>query len=894
MRAAVINILNNDWNEKKYTIVVVGTGSKPEINLLQGTTPIADGGAFYFGNTAVGNSSGPTTFTVANVGTDVLNLSGDPKVALSGADAAHFSVNQTATAASIQPGNTTTFTVTFTPAAEGPKTAQISIPNNDEDEDPYIITLNAAGESGAGYFTVSSITGNPTELGGTSTFTVRLNRQPNGDVVINVVTSNTGEGTISPAILTFTPLNWNAEQTVTVTGVNDSLADGNMGYTIQLSINAGLTTDTTGYATLTPPGVSVVTTDDETPSITVSPVSGNTAEDGTQAAFTVTLNSQPNGNVVFDVTSLDTGEGTVSPAALTFNGTNWNSIQTVTVTGVNDNLADGNQAYTVRLAIKAANTTDTTGYADLNPADVGVINIDNDTPGFTVSAMSGNTSESGGTATFTVKLNSQPNGDVVIDAASSDTTEGTVSPAQMTFTTVNWNAPQTVTVTGKDDDIQDGNQGYTIQLAMNPATADTTGYAGLNPPDAVAINTDNDIAGFTVSGISGKTAEDGTTAAFTVQLNTLPTGNVVIALLSSDTTEGTVSPAQLTFTPANWNAEQTVTVTGQDDAVQDGNQMYMIRLTIHESTTDTTGYAALDPPDVAVLNTDNETAGYTVSNISGSTTEAGGTAAFTVKLNSEPSGNVIIDAASSDTTEGKVSPAQLTFTPLNWNAAQTVTVTGQDDMVQDGNQMYMIQLTVNAGTTDTTGYAALEPPDVAVLNTDNEIAGFTLSSITGTTTEDGGTAEFTVNLNSEPDGNVIIDAVSSNPAEGTVSPAQLTFTPANWNLPQILTVTGQDDTIQDGDQNFIIQLTINAGTTDKTGYAVLNPPDLTMLNADNDLVMAGDVNNDTMISLEDAILLMKILTGIDPEVDIFIKADVDSDGYLSLPELIYVLQKIAI
>ena len=45
---------------------------------------------------------------------------------------------------------------------------------------------------------------------------------------------------------------------------------------------------------------------------------------------------------------------------------------------------------------------------------------------------------------------------------------------------------------------------------------------------------------------------------------------MTIGLSSSDTTEGTVSPASLTFTAANWNTAQTVTVTGVDDAVDDG------------------------------------------------------------------------------------------------------------------------------------------------------------------------------------------------------------------------------------------------------------------------------------------------------------------------------------
>jgi hypothetical protein len=51
---------------------------------------------------------------------------------------------------------------------------------------------------------------------------------------------------------------------------------------------------------------------------------------------------------------------------------------------------------------------------------------------------------------------------------------------------------------------------------------------------------------------------------------------VTIALSSSDTTEGTVGPASLTFTTANWQTPQTVTVTGADDALVDGPITYTI------------------------------------------------------------------------------------------------------------------------------------------------------------------------------------------------------------------------------------------------------------------------------------------------------------------------------
>ena len=59
-------------------------------------------------------------------------------------------------------------------------------------------------------------------------------------------------------------------------------------------------------------------------------------------------------------------------------------------------------------------------------------------------------------------------------------------------------------------------------------------------------------------------------------LTTQPTADVTIALSSSDTTEGTVVPASLTFTSANWNVAQTVTVTGVDDVLDDGDVAYTI------------------------------------------------------------------------------------------------------------------------------------------------------------------------------------------------------------------------------------------------------------------------------------------------------------------------------
>ena len=79
-------------------------------------------------------------------------------------------------------------------------------------------------------------------------------------------------------------------------------------------------------------------------------------------------------------------------------------------------------------------------------------------------------------------------------------------------------------------------------------------------------NTDDDTAGFTLTPTSGLiTTEAGGTATFTVVLTARPTANVTIGLISSDTTEGTVNQASVTFTSDNWNTPQTVTITGVND-----------------------------------------------------------------------------------------------------------------------------------------------------------------------------------------------------------------------------------------------------------------------------------------------------------------------------------------
>ncbi|GIR37547.1 MAG: hypothetical protein CM15mP49_29320 [Actinomycetota bacterium] len=127
-----------------------------------------------------------------------------------------------------------------------------------------------------------------------------------------------------------------------------------------------------------------------------------------------------------------------------------------------------------------------------------------------------------------------------------------------------------MTVTGVDDDLVDGTITSTVTVSVIDAASDNNFDAVADQTVSVST-TDDDVAGFTVSEPDGSTTvtEAGDTDTFTVVLNAQPDSDVVLSITSSDTGEATVT-SSLTFTSANWDTAQVVTVTGVDDDLIDG------------------------------------------------------------------------------------------------------------------------------------------------------------------------------------------------------------------------------------------------------------------------------------------------------------------------------------
>ena len=545
--------------------------------------------------------------------------------------------------------------------------------------------------------------------GSSATFDVKLGAPPVTSETVSFSSPYAG-ASFSPSSITFTNDNYNTAQNVTLSIANNDLEEGTtFGSTVVWSVYR--TTGTFAYNIV----------DNDTAAITLSKTTTSVSESGTTDSFTVALTTDPATDVDISVTSADTGEATVSTSELAFTTNNWNTPQTVTVTGVNDGSVDGSITHNITLSVIDAQSDNT--YDPVSDVVVQNTTADNDSAGFTVTQSGGATTvaESGSTDTFSVALTAQPTNDVVISVTSGDTSEATVDKSSLTFTNGNWNSAQTVTVTGVNDDLDDGNVGVTITLAVVDGSSDDAFDNAANQTVS-ATNTDNDSAGFTITQSGGATTvtEDGATDTFTLVLTAKPAADVVLSVVSSDTGEVTTGSSTVTFTASNWSSGQTVTLTGVNDDVDDGNVNSTITIAVVDGSSSNEFDNVADQA-FTVANTDNDHAAFTVG-ASATNVNEGATVTLTVVLRTAPTTNVMIDISTSDDTELTVGSVTVTFTAGNWSVTQSITLTAVDDSDSDGNQSVTLTTAVNDAASDNM-YDPLANQTVGFVVKDNDQTG---------------------------------------------------------------------------------------------------------------------------------------------------------------------------
>ena len=96
------------------------------------------------------------------------------------------------------------------------------------------------------------------------------------------------------------------------------------------------------------------------------------------------------------------------------------------------------------------------------------------------------------------------------------------------------------------------------------------------------------------------------------------------------------------------------------------------------------------------------------------------------------------------------------------------------------------------------------------------------------TTETGGTATFQIVLEAAPTSDVTIAISVSSGSEASVSAGSVTFTNLDWNVPKVITITGLQDYINDGDQ--VYQIVLGPAASSDSNFNGLDAEDLTVIN----------------------------------------------------------------
>ena len=639
------------------------------------------------------------------------------------------------------------------------------------------------------------------------------------DVVTLTITGpdvDTSGLNVIPATLMFNSGNYMEPQTVNlVGGIDDDTADNDYTITHTVSQSAG-DREYEGFAA---DDVPVTVIDPDRSRVRVVPGNSRlTVEEEGTATYTVHLSHAPASGdtlivnfelvrlqpstgstlITFDADSGTSGDQT----ALSFTAGDYDTRKTVTVRGVADaNLVDetfrirhsvtGNRASSSRAFMNITRTDNDRANLVLGPtADLGMV-------------------PEGGSASYDIKLTQQPSATVTLtvtatgnddvrfstDSCSTLTTTGTLE-----FTTSNWDTAQSLTVCGAEDYDAADDEG-----AMLTYSAVGGGYGSLNYPATSVIVDDNDTEGVTISPTSVPITEaEGAvaTGTYDVTLSAAPTAGSVTVGIAVSNPDVTTSPTSLTFSLSDWTSAGTQTVTKSIEirvADDDGADNETAQIT---HTLGGTAYGPGTPLQSVTANiTDTDTRGVTITAADPISFNEGGSASYTVVLDTEPTGPVTVSVEDADTTdEIQADKTAVEFTIDNWNNAQTVVVSAaSDEDAQDDTGM--ITHTVTGADYEANNVMA-GSVDVTINDLDTRSVFLRIGGVENPTSpafsigEGAAEVEYEIRLGTKPvnadntDGEVTVTVTTSNTSElrirdletvSIVDSLTLTFNASNWN-----------------------------------------------------------------------------------------------------------------
>ncbi|MBW4648779.1 MAG: DUF4347 domain-containing protein [Kastovskya adunca ATA6-11-RM4] len=592
-------------------------------------------------------------------------------------------------------------------------------------------TVAIANDDNQPTISISDVSFNESDAGTTNAvFTASLSNPSSQTITVSYATADGtakagSDYTNTSGTLTFAP--GVTSQTINVAIADDLINEANEGFFVNLSNPSNATiADSQGSGTII---------DNDTLTVNITALDTDASETiANSGTFRISRNGTLGELIVY--MTID-GASTASASDYTLTGNN-----TLTSSGTNLKITipDGSEsvdmtltptddviyegAETLKLNLTPGNyTIGSNNFATVTIADnetLPSLSIGGDV---TVTEGTGDSK----TATFTVTLSAASGLPVTVNYATANDTA--INPTDYTAVTgtltfVPGETTKTISVPIVGDAVNESDEKFFVYLsdASNAAIAKSQAIGTILNDDPLPT------VSLSPATIAQKEANSGTTAyTYTVSLSQASILPITINYSTNDSTATTAdkdyidNDATLTF--AAGETSKTITVLVNGDNRFESNETFTV--TLNSATN-----ANLGTRTATGIISNDDTVGIRVSAISGNTTEAGGTASFSVVLASQPTANVTVGLSSSDTTEGKVSTPSLTFTAANWNQAQTVTVTGVDDAEVDGNIAYKI-ITAAAVSADL-NYNGLNADDVAVTNIDND----SLNIINGTNLTD--------------------------------------------------------------------------------------------------------------------------------------------------------------
>ncbi|MEK6407428.1 MAG: FG-GAP-like repeat-containing protein [Acidobacteriota bacterium] len=239
-----VTCLVSDASGNTATCAFTVTVTAPEMSVKGNTISIADSDTTPtapddtdFGNVNIASGTVTHAFTIENTGASSLNLTGTPKVQISGPNAADFTVGAQPTSPVAATNGSTTFTIIFDPSEVGLRAATVSIANDDCDGNPYDFAIQGTG------LTTPPLLGNypNTSVQLSSNATVIPDAVPTNTTSIAVSTTTAFKGTFA------------ADPMTGVVRVIDAYPQGTYPVTVTASGSGGTATKSFTLTVTTPP-----------------------------------------------------------------------------------------------------------------------------------------------------------------------------------------------------------------------------------------------------------------------------------------------------------------------------------------------------------------------------------------------------------------------------------------------------------------------------------------------------------------------------------------------------------------------------------------------------------------------------------------------------------------